>query len=151
MDKQETREENFGWATRDGRVVHISEVFRGLKCGCICSECGSRLVARKGLKRKHHFAHESSDVCLNAGETGLHKAAKGILVRRKEIVLPDVRVEYGYIKPSRSFDGHEIDIENAFSDKNSDDNFSSPDDVQKQFEEDDKRAIEARQRRQGTA
>ena len=115
MGKQKTRERNFGWATRDGRAVHISEVFRGLKCGCICSECGSRLVARKGPKRKHHFAHESSDVCLNAGETGLHKAAKGILVRRKEIALPDVKVESGYIKPLRSFDGHEMDMEGDFS------------------------------------
>lgn len=115
IGNQATRDRDFGWAIRDGRAVHISEVYRGLKCGCICSECGSRLIARKGENRKHHFAHESSDVCLNTGEIGLHKAAKDILVRRKEIVLPEVKVESGYIRPLRSFAAHEMDVEGDFS------------------------------------
>lgn len=115
IGNQATRERDFGWAIRDGRAVHISEVYRGLKCGCTCSECGSRLIARKGKNRKHHFAHESSDVCLNTGEIGLHKAAKDILVRRKEIVLPEVKVESGDIRPFRSFDGHEMDMDGDFS------------------------------------
>ena len=37
------------------------------------------------------------------------------MVRRKEIVLPEVKVESGYIRPLRSFAAHEMDMEGDFS------------------------------------
>ncbi len=83
------------WAQdADGEVVHISEVKRGLQCGCICSAYKAPLVAKKGEIRQHHFAHAKGEECEHAVETSLHLAAKDILDKRREIVLPAVEVHF---------------------------------------------------------
>jgi len=79
---------------REGRLLHISEVPRGLACRCVCPACGSQLVARHGQVREHHFAHAAGNDCGTAVETALHLAAKEILASRKEIVLPGVRIQF---------------------------------------------------------
>lgn len=43
---------------KDGRLVDISGVERGLNCGCICPSCGQRVVARFGSVTTPHFAHD---------------------------------------------------------------------------------------------
>lgn len=43
---------------KDGRLVDITGVERGLRCGCICPSCGQRLVARFGSVTIPHFAHD---------------------------------------------------------------------------------------------
>lgn len=43
---------------------------------------------------EHHFAHASDAECASALETALHIAAKEILERRREIVLPKVVVSF---------------------------------------------------------
>ena len=44
------------------------------------------------------FAHTSGDSCQHAVETALHLAAKDVLARRREIVLPAVEVKFPYDK-----------------------------------------------------
>lgn len=74
----------------DGRLVHVSDVQNGLKCGCICPACKSPLIARQGKKRDWHFAHVSDVNCSNAGETALHLAAKQALKHLNgQIFIPE--------------------------------------------------------------
>ena len=79
---------------REGKLLHVSQVSSGLKCGCVCPGCGDRLVAKKGRVREHHFAHAAGSDCPTAVETALHLAAKEILSKRKEIVLPRVGIGF---------------------------------------------------------
>ena len=83
------------WAIgANGEPSHISEVERGLKCRCTCPMCRSDLVAKKGKVQEHHFAHAKGAECAHAVKTALHLAAKDILAKRREIVLPSVEIEF---------------------------------------------------------
>jgi len=76
---------------RQGVLVHISEVERGLDCDCTCPECGCPLQARKGLVREHHFAHstETSDrLCGGGVESVLHQFAKRVIEAAGYLVTP---------------------------------------------------------------
>lgn len=68
------------YGERNGALVHVSEVDRGLDCACVCPACGARLVARKGTKTAHHFAHYHQTDC--SPETLLHHLAKRLLMQR---------------------------------------------------------------------
>lgn len=87
------------YALRADAVVHVSEVARGLDCGCICARCGEVLVARKGAYREHHFAHYRDSDCPGATESLLHRLAKELLSTAKTIALP----AYIYRAKSRRF------------------------------------------------
>jgi len=63
----------------DGDWRNASKVPRGLECGCVCPECGNRLVARQGEVLVHHFAHHSRSDCRNAAEAGV----LGMILRLK--------------------------------------------------------------------
>ena len=76
------------YAIRAGAIVHVSEVARGLDCGCICARCGDALIARKGNFRQHHFAHYRDLDCLGAAESLLHRLAKELLSNAKSLALP---------------------------------------------------------------
>src|SRR5882724_5332738 len=76
------------YALRAGEIVHVSEVARGLNCGCICARCGGVLVARKGVRRQHHFAHHGDSDCSGAAESLLHRLAKELLSTAKALALP---------------------------------------------------------------
>ena len=65
---------------RDGSLLHISQVERGLKCNCICPACNEPLVARKGKKTVHHFAHYRINNC--SPETALHQIGKRLIFER---------------------------------------------------------------------
>jgi hypothetical protein len=94
---------------RDGTLLHVSDVDSGLACGCTCPCCGAQLVARKGSKVIHHFAHHSVVECEGALQTALHIKAKEILERRREVMLPAVPVrisgrysgEIGFLSPAK--------------------------------------------------
>lgn len=60
----------------EGKLVNIEQVESGIKCNCICPACEESLVAKKGKKREHHFAHSSGKNCEDAYETMLHQLAK---------------------------------------------------------------------------
>lgn len=63
----------------------INQVARGLKCNCKCSKCGKDLVARKGIKNEHSFAHYTNTAC--EGETDLHLLAKDVLKKNKKLKI----------------------------------------------------------------
>ena len=71
-------------------IDDIDEIRKGLKCGCICPACGEKLVAKKGSKTAHHFAHHSRSECAYGYETSLHLLAKEIFQDIKSILLPEV-------------------------------------------------------------
>ena len=69
---------NLVYAIKDGAGISIEDADRGLKCGCVCPACGEPLVAKKGTKVMHHFAHHSGSTCEYGYETSLHLMAKDI-------------------------------------------------------------------------
>ena len=106
------------WAIgANGGPAHISEVERGLKCACTCPMCGSDLVAKQGKVQEHHFAHAKGAECAHAVETALHLAAKDIIAKRGEIVLPAVEVQFpcstqgAVIAPERRYEIESVDVE----------------------------------------
>lgn len=125
MKRKPTPSENAGrhgalltWAVAaNGEPAHISEVENGLKCACTCPVCDGALVARQGKIKEHHFAHASGEECRHAAETALHLAAKDILAKRKEIVLPEVVVDFPYrsrrtvIAPQRRYPIESAEVE----------------------------------------
>jgi len=80
------------YGLKNGKLLHISEVSSGLACECHCAHCNARLVARKGNKYAHCFAHYQSDECEHALETALHLAAKRVLEESAQIYLPELWV-----------------------------------------------------------
>ena len=82
------------YALKDGNIVSIDEVQSGKDCGCVCPACGDELIARKGQKRMHHFAHRSNEDCEYGYESSLHLAAKDILSRSEKMVIPPIYVEF---------------------------------------------------------
>ena len=70
-------------------LVHVNDVAKGVKCGCICPHCKSPLYAKNGgLIREHHFAHAQGHECDGAFETTLHLLAKEVLQETGSILLP---------------------------------------------------------------
>lgn len=100
-------------ALKDGQIVHIDDVGNGLKCGCVCPACGEPLVAKKGAKVKHHFAHYAGHSCEYGYESSLHLAAKDILSKAERILLPPVYVSFpdSYKKDELAYDATEIKID----------------------------------------
>lgn len=75
-----------------GRIVHVSEVPRGLNCGCKCVVCGGDLLAKQGAINEWHFAHAVDMNCSSAGETALHLALKQIILDGRHIGVPALEV-----------------------------------------------------------
>ena len=73
----------------NGKLVHVSKVEKGYKCNCTCPECKSKLMAKKGNYREHHFAHAHGQNCEGAIETALHQLAKQIIVEAGGVMLPE--------------------------------------------------------------
>lgn len=70
-------------------LVHISTVEKGLACHCTCFQCNEVVIAKKGQKRRHHFAHASSKVsCVINPESLLHKYAKEVIQKDLLLTLP---------------------------------------------------------------
>jgi hypothetical protein len=88
------------YGLKEGNLVHISSVEKGLKCGCVCPACNHPLIARKGEKTIHHFAHHNGSECAKGIQTALHLSAKDILEKHKRIQLPKVEVDFDSYKDS---------------------------------------------------
>jgi hypothetical protein len=93
FEKTSNQEKRTAYALKDGMPVHVSEVERGLRCGCICAKCKERLTARKGNIRIHHFAHQPGSNCVGATETILHIMAKEIISGLDWIQIPPYHYE----------------------------------------------------------
>ena len=78
---------------RNGELIHISTVPSGLACECYCANCGTKLIARKGEKNAHCFAHYHAEECKYAIETALHLAAKKVLEEANQIALPKLIIQ----------------------------------------------------------
>lgn len=78
---------------KNGELVHISIVPSGLACECYCPCCEAKLIARKGEKNAHGFAHYQADECEHGLETALHLAAKKVLENASQITLPELMIE----------------------------------------------------------
>lgn len=72
----------------NGRLVHVDDVLSGLACDCTCPGCGASLIARKGEKNQHHFAHANGAECSGARMTALHMLAQQIIQEEKKIRTP---------------------------------------------------------------
>lgn len=48
----------FGVDRETGRILEVSDVPRGRKCGCICPSCGASLVANQGSQKQWYFSHD---------------------------------------------------------------------------------------------
>jgi len=70
------------------KLIHISVVEKGLACNCVCPHCKSPLIARKGQKNAHHFAHYRLADCNHGTETALHMMAKNIVAKTKRVFVP---------------------------------------------------------------
>ena len=88
------KQRHIKYALKNGMITSISDVERGLKCGCVCSACGAKLVARKGTKKIHHFAHYAGEDCEYGYESSLHLAAKEILSKSKKMIVPPTFVHF---------------------------------------------------------
>ena len=79
----------------DGRIAHVSDVLSGLLCDCRCPACDLALVAKKGPKQLHHFAHHIKSVsCSHIAETNAHIWAKEFLEREKRLTIPPIIAEH---------------------------------------------------------
>lgn len=101
----------------------MSVMADGKDCGCVCPACGDELIARKGEKRMHHFAHRSNEDCEYGYESSLHLAAKGILSRAKKMVIPPIYVEFPQsgkpkelISKEREISIDDVELEKRFDD-----------------------------------
>ena len=47
---------------KSGSLVTVDEASAGESCGCVCISCEVPMVARKGPKNRHHFAHQRKTV-----------------------------------------------------------------------------------------
>jgi hypothetical protein len=90
MKNNSSNQVKLPFGLRKGELVHISTVSSGLACECNCAACDATLIARKGKKNAHHFAHYQSEECAYAVETALHLAAKKVLEESAQITLPEL-------------------------------------------------------------
>jgi hypothetical protein len=80
---------------KNGRLVVVDTVEKGLACNCTCPCCDSPLQARKGGSNQHHFAHVPSEIangCKGAAETATHLMAKQIIEEERCFLFPRLEV-----------------------------------------------------------
>lgn len=77
---------------KNGELLTVDQVPKGLNCGVVCPVCKAKLVAKKGEIKAWHFAHYGDGACGHGacGETALHISAKEIIRRSvgKYLILP---------------------------------------------------------------
>ena len=76
---------------KNGEIVSVMDVERGLACHCICPACKDTLVAKQGDVRIWHFAHASHTDCLIGAESALHLAAKQLIEKWQGIMMPEIK------------------------------------------------------------
>lgn len=77
MEKHSTTRLRHG--IRNGKLLSIRDVASGLACYATCPSCDARLVAKKGDRMTHHFAHHKGNECAGAQMTALHKRAESLI------------------------------------------------------------------------
>lgn len=101
-------------------LVHISTVEKGLACHCTCFQCNEIVIAKKGQKRRHHFAHVSSKAsCIINPESLLHKYAKEVIQKDLLLNLPKNNNWKGEDGSELEGDGY-VDFEEVIAEKSID-------------------------------
>ena len=72
----------------NGRLIAVAEAERGGGGGLVCPDCGAPVVARKGQKVRHYFAHKGDMACVGAAETMLHRFAKQVIADAGTVWFP---------------------------------------------------------------
>ena len=90
------------YGLKDGQVVTVDSVERGLACGCTCPKCSGRLEARQGDEREHYFAHDDGLDCGVGYQTALQMFAKEVLDEEKRLHLPPIAIYPSENHPLRS-------------------------------------------------
>lgn len=94
MDRPLTQRVSIVWASEkeSGRAKHISEVRRGLACGCACAGCGGALEAVNSEnphpKRRMHFRHANGDETLACVNSAVLAGAKAQIQPGETLTLP---------------------------------------------------------------
>lgn len=83
---------------KERTIVKVEDVSRGLECGCVCPNCGDRLIARQGDEKVWHFAHENEE-CSGAVEAAVHMIALQHLLGVKSITIP----EFVFLLPGKDW------------------------------------------------
>ena len=93
------------------RMVHVSDVSRGLACNCICPMCKNPMIANKGEHNQHYFSHErkagnqfNAQLCQ---ELTMHMLAEQILRDKKRVMLPN----YYNVLQARQIKFEHIEVE----------------------------------------
>lgn len=87
------------FALKQGKNVGIGEVERGLICDCICVACAGPLVAKKGIKNEHHFAHHkpmTEAQIFKCNESYNHWLLKHLFADLEYMALPAWNHEPGF-------------------------------------------------------
>lgn len=74
------------------KLVRVDEVESGFGCNCFCPKCHAHLIAVHGTQKQWHFRHYNSEDCGGSFETAVHLLAKEVLVGRKAMRLPYLKV-----------------------------------------------------------
>lgn len=88
---------SFAYGRREGRLIHVLDLDeaheRGLRCGCVCPDCGRQLQAHLGTQKAWHFQHHIEDAnCNPQPMTLLHAFVRDELARRTTLEVPAVVV-----------------------------------------------------------
>ncbi len=102
-----------GYGLKDGRLTHISEVSRGLDCQCACVICHQALIAKKGRKRLHHFAHKVESNCEGASESALHMLSKELISEMTWMEIPPYHFSMTRRKKSGLLVSHNQQVANG--------------------------------------
>lgn len=81
---------------KNGDIVSVADVERGLACNCICPACKEVLIAKQGDVRVWHFAHASGTECLGGAESALHLAAKHLIEKWHGMMMPEIRARKSF-------------------------------------------------------
>ena len=95
------KQTKIAYGLKGRKLVYITDVDKGAKCGCVCPACKHPLIARKGPVRTAHFSHKSGSDCKTAAETILHLMAKKIISSSNHINIP----AYDFTKKRQSLSG----------------------------------------------
>ena len=81
--------------TKSGDIVSIHTAKRGKSDSLFCPCCKTPVTAKQGLMNAWHFAHVQKECKYSrlGGESELHLAAKHLIAKRGEILLPKERVK----------------------------------------------------------
>ena len=103
---------------RDGVLVSINDVERGLQKNVVCPSCQTTLVARKGKLKIPHFAHYNGDECLTGLQTVLHIRAKEIIAETKSIFVPEHSIKLpGRTKPFEIISPQKVTLDEVWLEK----------------------------------